>query len=262
MWIDTHAHPLHARFTEGNPLDMQGYLAAAQAAGVECVLGVACRRSEWAPMLAEAKLHQALRVIAGVHPHDADEAVSAAELDALALNPLVVGLGETGLDNHYTDIATPEVQETSFRKHMEAAQRHNLPIVVHTRDAEAQTLAVLRDYPSVPFVLHCFTSSRSMAEAAWAMGGYISFSGILTFGKSAAELTEIAKIAPRDKVLIETDAPYLAPSPERGKRNASMYLPHTAATLADLWQIEQNTLAEHMHRNTLSLFTRLKERTL
>jgi TatD DNase family protein len=258
MWIDTHAHPLHARFNEEPADDIGGYLEAAKAVGVERVLGVACRRSEWTPMLEAAQNHEALRVIAGVHPHDADEDVTAAELDDLARNPLVVALGETGFDFYYTDIATPAVQEASFRQHMEAAQRHGLPIVVHTRDAEVETLAVLRDYPKVKFVLHCFTGSRGMAEAAWGMGGYISFSGILTFGKSAAELSDIAKAAPRDKVLIETDAPYLAPAPHRGKRNASMYVPHTAAYLAELWQIEQVKLAEQLRSNTLALFARLK----
>lgn len=257
MWIDTHAHPLHVRFMEDPTLDMAAYLGAAKGAGVERVLGVACRRIEWAPMLTEAEKHRALRVIAGVHPHDATENITEAELAMLAANPLVVAFGETGLDKHYTDIAPLQVQEESFRRHMEAAKLHGLPVVIHTRDAEAETVAVLRDYPNVPFVLHCFTGTQGLADEALALGGYLSFSGILTFGKSAQAIADVAKNAPHDRVLIETDAPYLAPAPHRGKRNASMYVPHTAAYLADLWQIGTDALAQQLHENTHRLFTRL-----
>ncbi len=257
MFIDTHAHPLHRLFTESPALPLAEYLSEAQAAGVTQVLGVACRRAEWAPMLAAAATHPNLRVIAGVHPHNADEAASTEELTALASNPLVVGVGETGFDFYYEDLPSAAVQEASFRRHIEVALTHDLPVVIHTRSAEAETIKVLRDYPQLRFVLHCFSGSAWLADEALVLGGTLSFSGMLTFGKKSAELCRIAQHAPRSRVLLETDAPYLAPSPQRGQRNASALLPHTAAVLAQLWQCGTEDVAAITTANALRLFTRL-----
>lgn len=257
MLIDTHAHPQHRLFAEAPALALADYLAQAQAAGVGQVLGVACRRAEWAPMLAAAAEHSALRVIAGVHPHNADEAPTVEELQALATNPLVVGMGETGFDFFYEGLPSLVVQEASFRRQLEVAIAHQLPVVIHTRQAEADTVRVLRDYPGLNFVLHCFSGTAWLAEQGLALGGYLSFSGMLTFGKKSAELCAIAAAAPRDRVLLETDAPYLAPAPHRGQRNASQLLPHTAAALAGLWQCSTATVAETTTANAQALFTRL-----
>jgi TatD DNase family protein len=257
MFIDTHAHPLHSKFTEQAPLGIAEYLAQAQAAGVGQVLGVACRRTEWVPMLAACAQYPNLKAIAGVHPHDADEHITAAELAELAANPYVVAFGETGLDNHYPDIASAADQEASFHRHLEAAHQHNLPVVVHTRDAEERTIGILREHPGVPFVLHCFSGSPWLADEGLALGGYLSFSGIMTFGKSAQTLCNIAAHAPRSRVLIETDAPYLAPAPHRGQRNTSALLPHTAHVLANLWQMGMPELGALTTANAQRLFTRL-----
>lgn len=255
--IDTHAHPQHSQYAEGAVLPLADYLAQAQTAGVEKILGVACRRTEWAPMLATATQHPSLRVIAGIHPHNADEAATTDELTALATNPLVVGIGETGFDFYYENLPTEAVQEVSFRRHIEVALAHQLPIVVHTRSAEAQTIRVLKSYPNLPFVLHCFSGTQWLANEALALGGYLSFSGMITFGKKSTELCHIAQHAPRSRVLIETDAPYLAPAPHRGQRNASAFLPHTAAELARLWQCSTEHVGQITTANTLRLFTRL-----
>jgi TatD DNase family protein len=255
--IDTHAHPHHSLYTEAPALPLADYLAQAQAAGVQQVLGVACRRTEWAPMLAAAEIYPTLRVIAGVHPHSADEAAAVAELTTLATNPLVVGIGETGFDFYYDNLPSEAVQEASFRRHIEVALAHQLPIVVHTRSAEAQTMRVLQAYPTLTFVLHCFSGSPWLADEALALGGYLSFSGMLTFGKKSEELCHIAKHAPLSRVLIETDAPYLAPAPQRGQRNASALLPHTAAELAKLWQCSTEQVGQITTANAQRLFARL-----
>ena len=257
MLIDTHAHPLHSKFADAPAQDLAAYLQTAQAAGVGKVLGVACRREEWQPMLAAAQSDPMLKVLAGVHPHDADEAITEVELNMLAQNPLVVGLGETGLDYHYPDIAPRAEQHASFHRHLQAANKFGLPAVIHTRDAEADTVAILREHPGTAFVLHCFSGTAWLAEQGLEMGGYLSFSGILTFGKSATEITEVARTAPRDRVLLETDAPYLAPAPHRGKRNSSALLPHTAQYLADLWQVGTAEVAAITTANAKRLFTRL-----
>ena len=257
MLIYTHAHPLHSKYSEDPAQDVAAYLQTAQAAGVGTVLGVACRRSEWQPMLAAAQSHSMLKVIAGVHPHDADEAITEAELNTLATHPLVVALGETGLDYHYPDIAPRAVQHASFHRHLQAAKQHGLPAVIHTRDAEADTIAILREHQGTAFVLHCFSGTTWLAEQGLSLGGYLSLSGILTFGKSASEIAEVARTAPRDRVLLETDAPYLAPAPHRGKRNSSALMPHTAQYLADLWQVGIADVAAITTANAKRLFTRL-----
>ncbi len=257
MLIDTHAHPLHRLYADVPALAVADYLNQAKAAGVGLVLGVACRREEWAPMLDVAAQNEALRVIAGIHPHDADEAVTETELVGLATSPLVVALGETGFDFYYDNLPDLATQEASFRRHCTVALTHGLPVVIHTRNADADTVRVLRDYPGLAFVLHCFSGSPWLAEQGLALGGYLSFSGMLTFGKKSAELCEIATQAPRDRVLLETDAPYLAPAPQRGQRNDSSLLPHTATALATMWQCNTAEVAELTTTNARRLFTRL-----
>jgi TatD DNase family protein len=170
---------------------------------------------------------------------------------------VVAGLGETGFDFYYDNLPDAATQEASFRRHIDVALAHGLPVVIHTRNAEAETVRVLRDYLGLPFVLHCFSGTPWLAEQGLALGGYLSFSGMLTFGKKSEELRQIAATAPRDRVLLETDAPYLAPAPHRGQRNASSLLPHTAAALADLWQCSTAEVAETTTANARRLFARL-----
>jgi TatD DNase family protein len=180
-----------------------------------------------------------------------DEIVRAAD------HPRIIGLGESGLDYFY-DKAPHEVQHDGFRRHIQAARRTGLPLVIHARDADEDIAAILREEHAggaFPFLLHCFSSGRGLANTALELGGYLSFSGILTFPKSA-ELREIARDAPRDRILVETDAPYLAPVPFRGKRNEPSYVAHTARMLAELLELEPEALAGLTTANFRRLFNR------
>ncbi|MCP5405864.1 MAG: TatD family hydrolase [Pseudomonadaceae bacterium] len=257
MLIDSHCHLLHPRFGEEPAQTPANLLADAQAAGVAQVVNVACRREEWAPALALAEAEARVWVAAGIHPHDAGEGgmVTLDELAGLAAHPRVVALGETGLDYYY-DTAPKAVQQESFHLHLQAAKAAGLPVVIHTRDAEDDTLAILREHMGVPFVLHCFTGTAAMAAAAVEMGGYISFSGVLTFKKSD-DLRAIAATLPHDRVLVETDAPYLAPEPKRGKRCTPAMVAHTAACLAKVWQMGDDGVADITATNTCRLLARM-----
>jgi TatD DNase family protein len=295
MLIDTHCHLHHRRYHEELPaLSAQEYLANAQRAGVGQLISIACRRAEWAGALAFASEHPTqVGVVCGIHPNDAGaepilsstditlwseaekgaqngqggyggrKAATGATLappepplsPLLARHSRLVGVGETGLDYHY-NYTEKSIQIKSFHAHLEVAKQLKLPAVIHTREAESDTIQILREYPSQPFVLHCFSGTRWLAEEGLAIGGYLSFSGILTF-KNAIEIKEIAKSAPRDKVLLETDAPYLAPNPKRSFRNESKYLTYTAEVLADLWQCSQSEVAKITTTNAKRLFSRL-----
>lgn len=272
MLIDTHAHLLHPRFADlteavpdaeprpfpRTPADL---VVAAKAVGVGQMVTIACRRDEWAPALAVAQAHPEVAVAVGIHPQDVAEEplVTVDELVEAARLAPVVGIGETGLDYYYEN--TPRaLQRASFERHLQAARQAKLPVVVHTRDAEDDTLAVLNAFTGVPFILHCFTGSDRLAEACVALGGYVSFSGIFTF-KKAQNLRNLAARLPRDRVLLETDAPYLAPDPHRGKLNAPHLLPHTAAVLAQVWQESPSTVMETTTANARRVFSRLPDPT-
>lgn len=259
--IDSHTHLLHSRFhTEEPTLDSEALVANALAAGVSQMVNIACRRAEWQPSLDVCKAYPQVFMAAGIHPQDVaeEELVTLEELLAIAHNLKVVALGETGLDYFYEN--SPKAQQhASFHTHLEACERSGLPAVIHTRDAEEDTVAILKEHPKANFVLHCFTGTPWLAGQGVELGGYISFSGILTFKKSQ-ELRAIAASLPRERVLIETDAPYLAPEPFRGKRNAPHLLPHTAATLAQVWQCGTEQAAKITTDNTLRLFSRMASR--
>jgi len=266
MLIDSHAHIQHPRYAaaeEGAAISAEALLDDAAQHGVGHVLNVACRREEWAPALDLAARHPKLvSVVAGIHPYDAGEGgvVTAAELTALAINPAVVALGETGLDASAHNTASLADQVASLAVHADVARAHGLPLVIHTREAEAATIAELKRHAGIPFVLHCFSGSAWLAEEALALGGYISFSGILTFKRSVA-LRCIAAQLPHSRVLVETDAPYLAPEPVRHhKRCTPAMVTHTAKVLAEAWQISPAAVAEITTANCLALFPRLQAR--
>jgi TatD DNase family protein len=200
----------------------------------------------------------------GVHPHEAaGEGVDApAVLVERAAHPKVVGIGESGLDFYY-DHSPREAQRVNFRAHIEAARETGLPLIVHARDADAETAAMLREAASdgrLTGVMHCFSSGRALAEAALEIGFYISLSGIVTFKKSD-ELRAIAKDVPLDRLLVETDAPFLAPMPYRGKRNEPSFVVNTAAMLAELKGVSTQALAEATTDNFFRLFTKAKRPT-
>lgn len=260
MLIDSHCHLLDKRYTTEDPiLTPQQLLANAKAAGVRHCIAIACARAEWQPNLSFTAQTEGVSLAVGIHPYHAGEGglVTPNELMELAeKNPQVVAFGETGLDYSPNNTAEKKAQHESFHIHLQAAEKEDIPVIVHTRDAEADTLAILAEHPNVRFVLHCFTGTPHLAEAVAGQGGYISFSGILTFKKSNS-LREIASALPRECVLLETDAPYLAPEPYRSRRNSPALLPHTAETLAKVWQISPAEVAQITAQNTLRLFTRL-----
>ena len=196
----------------------------------------------------------------GVHPHNAGEGpvADAADIAALAGDPRVVGIGETGLDYHY-DLSPRDAQQASFRQHIRAARLAGLPLAIHARSADDDIAHILREEWDAggPYalLLHCFSSGRGLLEAALALGGYVSFSGMLTFPKSA-ELRDMARDVPADRLLVETDAPYLAPVPHRGKRNEPAWVAQTAAVLAGVRGMAPAALADLTTANFRRLFPR------
>ncbi len=254
MLIDSHCHLDH--FTA----ELDTILARATEAGVgELVtIGTTLDQSRDIRILAEA--HPNVWCTVGVHPQSAAKAPvpTPEEIATLADHPKVVGIGESGLDYFY-ETAPKDVQQASFRAHIRAARLAAVPLCIHARDADADIAAILREEREegghYDFLLHCFSSGRGLAEAAIEMGGYVSFSGILTFPKST-ENRDIARDVPADRLLVETDSPYLAPVPYRGKRNEPSYVAKTAAVLGELRGMEPAALATLTTDNFRRLFRR------
>jgi TatD DNase family protein len=230
MLVDSHCHLDFPEFAE----ERAALVARARAAGVERMVTISTRVRRFAQIREIAEQFGEVYCSVGTHPHNAGEEmdVTADELVNLAEHPKVVAIGEAGLDYFY-DNAPREAQAASLRTHIAAARRTGLPLVIHARDADEDMALILEDETAkgaFPFVLHCFSSGRGLAEAGVRLGGYISFSGILTF-KRSEELRAIAVDVPRDRLLVETDAPFLAPIPFRGKRNEPAFVAHTAKLL-------------------------------
>ena len=251
MLADSHCHLNY----EGLVEEQQTVLARARARGVTAMLNIATREREWDAVLATAEAEPDVWATVGIHPHEADRHphIDTAKLVERARHPRVVGIGESGLDYHY-DHSDRARQQDSFRAHIAACRETQLPLIVHTRDAEEDTLAILGEEMgkgAYPGVIHCFTASRAFADRALELGFYISISGIVTF-KNAREIQETAKVVPADRLLVETDAPFLAPVPHRGKRGEPAFVADTLAFLADLRgddRAELSTLtAQNFHR--------------
>jgi TatD DNase family protein len=259
--IDSHCHLNYPGLAE----DVAGVLARARAAGVSEFVSISTRQAEWDAVIAGADSsaggHADVWASVGIHPHDADGHgdIDAARLIDAASHRRVVAIGETGLDYHY-DKSDRARQRASFRNHIAAARDTGLPIVVHTRDAEADTAAILTDEMAqgrFGGVIHCFTASADFARIAIDLGLYISISGIVTF-RNAKDLQAIAATLPEDRLLIETDAPFLAPVPMRGKVCEPAFVAHTAAFLAQLRGVSTADLARTTRANTLALFARIQ----
>ena len=256
MLIDSHCHLNYPGLREDTP----GVLARARAAGVAGFLGISTRQSEWDEVIALADSEADIWATVGIHPHEADvhpDTDAAALVDAAA-HARVIGIGETGLDYYY-DKSDRDRQRASFRAHILAARATGLPLIVHTRDAEADTLALLREpgEGELNGVIHCFTASQAFADEALALGFYISLSGIVTF-KNAAALQASAAIIPADRLLVETDAPFLAPIPMRGKTCEPGFVAHTARFVADLRGETIESLAASTTANFFRLFAKAK----
>lgn len=253
MLIDSHCHLNYPGLVE----DQQGVLARARAAGVGGFLAIGTKSHEWDAVTQIAAREPDVWATVGIHPHEAEEEADIVSLDDLvqaATHPRVVGIGETGLDFFYDHSPRGE-QEASFRLHIDAARETGLPLVIHTRDADARTADILKASPGVTGVIHCFTASRAFAEVALELGFYISLSGILTF-KSAADLQATAKALPLERLLVETDSPYLAPVPMRGRPCEPAYVVHTAAFLAKLRGEPQALIHEATSANFFRLFAK------
>lgn len=255
MLVDSHCHLDFPDFAE----ERDAIVSRALETGIGRMVTISTRVKKFPQVLAIAEAYEQVYCSVGTHPHNAAEEldVTADELVRLAEHPKVVAIGEAGLDYFY-DHAPRDAQAKGLRTHIAAARTTGLPLVIHARDADADVAAILKDEMgkgAFPFVLHCFSSGRGLAEAGVALGGYVSFSGILTF-KRSEELREIAASVPRDRLLVETDAPYLAPQPYRGKRNEPAYVKETAAVLAKAVGVTESEIAEITTENFFRLFSK------
>jgi TatD DNase family protein len=257
MLVDSHCH---LDFPDFAP-ERDEVIARARRAGVGTMLTICTKVTEFEKVRGLADAHPELWCSVGIHPHEAatQPETDTATLVGLAAHPKVVGIGETGLDFYY-DHSPRERQEAVFRAHCAASRATGLPLIVHTRDADekmAEVLAEEAGQGALTGVIHCFSSGRELAEKALELGFYISLSGIVTF-KNAEALRAVARDVPLDRLLVETDAPYLAPMPHRGKRNEPAYVVHTAALVAALKGLDPAELAARTTENFFRLFNKAR----
>lgn len=259
--IDSHCH---LDYLQRDGRDLGQVVADAGRAGVAGMVTICTRLSEFAGVLAIAESYDNVWCSLGVHPHEAaneaaqEPGVTVERLLDLAAHAKVVGIGETGLDYHY-EHSPREIQQELFRAHITVARETGLPLIVHSRDADADTLAILRDeHEKGPFpgLIHCFSAGKELGQGALDLGLYISISGIVTF-KNAGTLRAVVADMPVERLLVETDAPYLAPIPKRGKQNEPAFVVHTAQALADLLALTADELAEATSANFHRLFSRV-----
>lgn len=257
MLVDSHCH---LDFPE-LAADRAGVLARAKAAGVERVVTISTRVERFDEIRAIAEENAEVWCSVGTHPHHADQElhIQVDDLVRLAEHPKCIAIGEAGLDYFY-DNAPKQAQETGFRRHIAAARITGLPLVIHARSADEMTAAILRDEAkqgAFPFVLHCYTGGLELAKVGLSLGGYVSFSGIITF-KNAESIREVARMVPKDRFLVETDAPYLAPIPHRGETNEPAYTRHTAEYLASVRSTSFEALAAVTTDSFYRLFSKAK----
>jgi TatD DNase family protein len=256
MLVDSHCHLDFPDFSA----ELDAVVARAQAAGLTKIVTISTRVRRHSEVLAIAERFENVFCSVGTHPHYAHEEldVSARDLAERARHPKVVGIGEVGLDYHY-DNSPREAQERGLRTHIAAARETALPLIVHCRDADADMARILTEemrQGTFPAVLHCFTGGRDLARTGVEHGCYVSFSGILTF-KRSDELRAIAAELPADRILVETDAPYLAPQPWRGKRNEPAYVAETARVLAQCRGVDPEAIARQTTENFFRLFAKI-----
>lgn len=264
MWIDSHCHLNHDRNADGDT--PSAIMARAKAAGVAGMVNINCRIvQEFPNILSTVQQFDNVWCSVGTHPHDAgledEKAVTLDQLIALAnSDDKIVGIGESGLDYFY-DNSPRNDQEESFRKHIRACLATDLPLIVHARDADNDIIRVIRSENTdkkLRGVMHCFSSGAQLAQDALEEGFYISFSGIVTFKKST-DLQEIAKRVPLDRILVETDAPFLAPMPHRGKTNEPAFVTHTGEFVATLKDVDISTMAKTTTVNFFTLFNKAEK---
>lgn len=254
MLVDSHCH---LDFFEA-AAERDAMIARARAAGVATMLTIATRLDEFPGVRAIAEADRDIWCSVGAHPHEAADHAGLLpdQLVALAAHSEVVGIGETGLDYHY-DLSPRDVQEQVFRAHIAASRATGLPLIIHAREADDDIARILEQEQPPPGVLHCFSSGRGLAEAALGLGFYVSISGIVTF-KNADGLRAIVRDLPLDRLLVETDSPYLAPVPYRGKRNEPAFVTATAAAVATLKGVDAAELAAATTANFFRLFAKAR----
>ncbi|NCP13218.1 MAG: TatD family hydrolase [Sphingomonadales bacterium] len=257
MLVDSHCHLEYKGLVE----DQTDVLDRARTAGVGAFLNISTRQSEWGQVVATAAREPDVFASVGIHPHEADahhDLGRAALLEATQ-HPRVIAIGETGLDYYY-DKSDRDVQKSLFRMHIDVARETQLPLIIHTRDAEDDTHAILAEEMgkgSYPALIHCFTASADFAEKVLALGLTISLSGIVTF-KNAKALQEVAKSVPEDRLLVETDSPFLAPVPHRGRVCEPAYVVDTAAFIAELRGTDVEQIKMRTTANFFNLFNKAR----
>lgn len=255
MLVDSHCHLNYEGLVE-----QQGdVLARARNKGVSAMLNISTREREWDEVIGLAERERDVWASVGIHPHEADshKCIDAAKLIERAQHPRVIAIGETGLDYYY-DHSDRAQQLASFREHIIAARATGLPVIIHTREAESETAAMLTEEMAkgaFTGVIHCFTASADFARTALALGLYISLSGIVTF-KNAKDLQAVAKWLPSDRILVETDAPFLAPIPHRGKTGEPAFVANTAEFVAQLRDETLDAVAQYSTANFYRLFSK------
>ncbi|MET0588444.1 MAG: TatD family hydrolase [Novosphingobium sp.] len=253
MLIDSHCHLEYKGLVE----DRQGVLSRARAAGVSGFLSISTRQSEWDQVIGTAEAENDVWASVGIHPHEADQHADLGEAALLARadHRKVIGIGETGLDYYY-DHSDRAMQQALFRRHISVSRETGLPLIVHTRDAEEDTIAIIGEEMgkgAFPALIHCFTASAGFARQMLDLGLYISLSGIVTF-KNAKDLQAIASEIPEDRLLVETDAPFLAPVPHRGQVCEPAFTADTARFVAELRGVALDALAQSTTENFFRLF--------
>lgn len=254
MLVDSHCHLNYAQLA-----DTAGVIARAKQAGVQLMQTISTQRSDFAEVKALADAHPEIYCSIGIHPHEAapHEDITEEELLEAARHPRVIGIGETGLDYYY-EHSPRQAQQELFRRHIRVARRLDLPVIVHSRDADNDTIAILKEeHGQGPFrfLIHCFSSTARLAEESVKLGGYISCSGIITFKKSQPLRDAVANV-PLDRLLVETDAPYLAPEPHRGKSCEPAYTALTAKALATVKGVSEEEVAKITSDNFFRLFSK------
>ncbi len=257
MLVDSHCHLDFDAFDN----DRAATIRRAKKADIRTIVTICTRVSRFQDILALTQIDEEIWCSVGIHPHQVDEEpeVSVEELINHSINPKVIGIGETGLDFYY-ETSSRESQLRSFRKHITASRETQLPLIVHTRDADKETADILEEEMkkgAFPGVLHCFSSGAELAQRALNLGFYISLSGIVTF-KNANSLRDIVGNVPTERILVETDAPFLAPVPKRGKRNEPSFVTHTAKKVAELKNLNYSELSICSSENFFRLFNKAK----
>lgn len=255
MLIDSHCH----LDFEALSADLDGVLARAAAVGVIGMVTISTRVENFSTYAGIAERYPNVWCSVGTHPHNADQElhIQTDDLVRLSAHPRCIAIGEAGLDYFY-DNAPREAQATGLRRHIAASRTTGLPLVIHSRAADEDMANILEEESragAFPFVLHCFTAGKELAERALALGGYISFSGIVTF-KNAQEIQDVAKLVPADRYIVETDSPYLAPIPHRGQSNEPSFVRHTAEKVAEIRGISLEQLAAETTANFGRLFSK------